>query len=214
MKKIIIQILLAAAALYLGYMCYESVQNPIQFQKLKKQRYDRVIQKLKDIRTAQDAFKSIHGTYTSSFDTLINFVKYDSLKTIRSIGELTDDQLEEGMTEQDALKKGLIIRDTIRVAALEELFGKNYPIDDLRYVPFTKKKHEFLMGTNMILTDSGIDVPVFEARISNMVIFEDLFDEYEDAILEENGERIRLNKYPGLKVGSVQEANNNVGNWE
>ena len=211
MKKIIIQILLAAAALYLGYMCYESVQNPIQFQKLKKQRYDRVIQKLKDIRTAQDAFKSIHGTYTSSFDSLINFVKYDSL---RSIGELTDDQLEEGMTEQDALKKGLIIRDTIRVAALEKLFGKNYPIDDLRYVPFTKKKHEFLMGTNMIWTDSGIEVPVFEARISNMVIFEDLFDEYEDAILEENGERIRLNKYPGLKVGSVQEANNNVGNWE
>ena len=37
---------------------------------------------------------------------------------------------------------------------------------------------------------------------------------HEDAILEENGERIRLNKYPGLKVGSVQEANNNVGNWE
>ena len=68
MKKIIIQILLAAAALYLGYMCYQSVQNPIQFQKLKKQRYDRVIQKLKDIRTAQDAFKSIHGTYTSSFN--------------------------------------------------------------------------------------------------------------------------------------------------
>ena len=201
MKKIIIQILLAAAALYLGYMCYQSVQNPIQFQKLKKQRYDRVIQKLKDIRTAQDAFKSIHGTYTSSFDSLINFVKYDSLKT-------------EGMTEQDALKKGLIIRDTMRVSALEQLFGKNYPIDDLRYVPFTKKKHEFLMGTNMIWTDSGIEVPVFEARISNMVIFEDLFDEYEDAILEENGERIRLNKYPGLKVGSVQEANNNVGNWE
>ncbi len=29
------------------------------------------------------------------------------------------------------------------------------------------------MGTNMIWTDSGIEVPVFEARISNMVIFED-----------------------------------------
>ena len=70
------------------------------------------------------------------------------------------------------------------------------------------------MGTNMICTDSGIEVPVFEARISKMQIFEDLFDEYEDAILEENGERIRLNKYPGLKVGSVKEANNNVGNWE
>ena len=133
---------------------------------------------------------------------------------MRSIGELTDDQLDQGMTEQEALKKGLIIRDTMRISALEQLFGKNYPIDDLRYVPFTKRKHEFLMGTNMIWTESGIEVPVFEARVNNMIIFEDLFEEYEDAILEYNGERKRLQKYPGLKVGSVAEANNNVGNWE
>ena len=212
--KIIIQIVLALAAIYLGYLCYASVQNPIQFEKLRNQRYDRIIQRLKDIRTAQDAYKSIHGVYTSSFDTLIHFVKYDSLKTVRSIGELTDDQLDQGMTEQEALKKGLIIRDTMRISALEQLFGKNYPIDDLRYVPFTKRKHEFLMGTNMIWTDSGIEVPVFEARVNNRVIFEDLFEEYEDAILEYNGERKRLQKYPGLKVGSVAEANNNVGNWE
>ena len=70
------------------------------------------------------------------------------------------------------------------------------------------------MGTNMIWTESGIEVPVFEARVNNMIIFEDLFEEYEDAILEYNGERKRLQKYPGLKVGSVAEANNNVGNWE
>lgn len=151
----------------------------------------------KILEQLQDAFKSIHGTYTSSFDSLINFVKYDSLKTVRSIGELTDDQLEEGMTEQDALKKGLIIRDTMRVSALEQLFGKNYRLMFFGMFLLLKRKHEFLMGTNMIWTDSGIEVPVFEARISNMVIFEDLFDEYEDAILEENGERIRLNKYPG-----------------
>ena len=35
-----------------------------------------------------------------------------------------------------------------------------------------------------------------------------------EQLLEENGERIRLKKYPGLKVGDLQEANNNVGNWE
>ena len=33
-------------------------------------------------------------------------------------------------------------------------------------------------------------------------------------ILQENGERKRLKKYPGLKVGDLKEANNNVGNWE
>ena len=70
------------------------------------------------------------------------------------------------------------------------------------------------MGTNTIYTESGLEVPVFEARISNMIIFEDLRDQYEEQLLEENGERKRLNKYPGLKVGYLNEANNNVGNWE
>ena len=101
------------------------------------------------------------------------------------------------------------------MAALQQLFGPNYPIDDLRYVPFTDKKHEFLMGTNKLWnSDATIQTPVFEARVNNMIIFEDIMDEYGDAVLEENGERFRLNKYPGLKVGSVKEANNNAGNWE
>ena len=47
-----------------------------------------------------------------------------------------------------------------------------------------------------------------------MVIFADLRDEYLDELKEENGNRIRINKYPGLKVGSLEEANNGAGNWE
>ena len=109
---------------------------------------------------------------------------------------------------------GIIIRDTIKAGALENVFSADFPIDDIRYVPFTQKKHQFKMATNTIYTESGLEVPVFEARISNMIIFEDLRNEYEEQILEENGERKRLNKYPGLKVGDINEANNNVGNWE
>ena len=215
MKKIIIQVALALVAIYLAYACYKSVANPIECDKIMAQRYEVIVQKLKDIRTAQEAYRSVHGEYTASFDSLINFVKYDSLKMVNAIGDLTDEMVDEGLTEADAAKQGLIIRDTIRVAALQQLFGPNYPIDDLRYVPFTDKKHEFLMGTNKLWnSDATIQTPVFEARVNNMIIFEDIMDEYGDAVLEENGERFRLNKYPGLKVGSVKEANNNAGNWE
>ncbi|MEI3153737.1 MAG: hypothetical protein V8S95_00405 [Odoribacter sp.] len=214
MKKLIIQIILAGIIIFLGYQCYQSIIVPQKFTEIKKQRYDRVSQRLKDIRTAQDAYKSIYGTYTSSFDTLINFIKYDSVKVVRSIGSLSDDDLEKGMTEAQAIKEGIIIRDTVRVNALESVFGKDYPIDDLRYVPYTQRKHQFRMGASSVITDSGIEVPVFEARVSNMIIFEDLRNQYNEQLLEENGERIRLKKYPGLKVGDLQEANNNVGNWE
>ena len=214
MKKLIIQIVLAAVIVFLGYQCYESIMVPQRFETIKKQRYDRIIQKLKDIRTAQEAYRTEKGKYTASFDTLINFIKYDSVKIIRSIGQLTDEQLEAGMTEAEAVKKGFIIREVMKVNALENIFGKNYAIDNLRYVPFTNKKYEFKMGTNLIKTDSGIEVPVFEARIYNKEIFENLDPIYHDYILQENGERLRLNKYPGLKVGDLNEANNNVGNWE
>ena len=214
MKKLIIQIILAGVIIFLGYKCYNSIMIPQRFTEIKKQRYERIVQRLIDIRTAQDAYKGVYGVYTGSFDTLINFIKYDSVKNVRSIGSLSDDDLEKGVTEAQAIKEGKIIRDTIKVNALEAVFSKDYPIDELRYVPFTKRKHQFKMGASSVFTDSGVEVPIFEARVSNMVIFEDIRDEYNDKLLEENGERKSLNKYPGLKVGDLKEANNNVGNWE
>lgn len=212
--RIIIQIVLALVIIFLGYQCYNSIMIPQKFQELKSQRYELITQRLKDIRTAQEAFKGARGYYANSFDTLIYFIKYDSVKVIRSIGSLTDDDIEKGVTEAQAIKEGRIIRDTIWESALTNVFGQDYPIDNIRYVPFTKHKHQFKMGASSIYTDSGIEVPLFEARVSNMEIFEDVRDQFNDQLLEENGERLRLKKYPGLKVGDLKEANNNVGNWE
>lgn len=214
MKKLIIQIVLAGLIVYLGYQCYQSVMIPQRFQNIKEQRYLRITQRLKDIRTAQEAYKEAYGQYTGSFDTLIHFIKYDSIKVVRSIGSLSDEDLENGVTEAQAIKEGKIIRDTVKASALENIFSQDYAIDDIRYVPFTKRKHQFKMGATKIWTDSGIEVPIFEAYVTNMVIFEDIRDEYNDELLEENGERKRLKKFAGLKVGDLKEANNNVGNWE
>ena len=214
MKKIIIQICLAVLIGFLGFQCYHSISVPQQFTKIKKQRYEVVIQKLMDIRSAQEAFKSVNNRYTYDFDSLISFIKYDSIKVVRSIGALTDEDLENGITEATAIKMGKIIRDTVKVAALTDVFRENYPIDDLAYVPFTARKHKFKMGATMVETTSGLDVPVFECKVSNMIIFENIRDLYEEELLQENGEKQRLNKYPGLKVGDITELNNNVGNWE
>ncbi|PXY01189.1 hypothetical protein DF185_11100 [Marinifilum breve] len=213
MKKVF-QILLAIAIVALAYLSYQSIMTPIEFGKIQKQRYDRIIDQLKDIRKAQVAYKDVNGKYTGSFDTLISFIKTDSMPLVKSEGTLTDEQYEAGMTEKEAVKKGFIIRDTIMIAALDTLFGKEYPIENLRYVPFTKGKHQFKMGAGVFITGSQVKVQVFEAKVSNMIIFEDVYEEFNEEIKEENGNRIRLNKYPGLKVGSLEEANNNAGNWE
>ena len=127
---------------------------PQRFKAIKEQRYDKIIQRLKDIRTAQDAFRSVSWQiYSEVSDSLIHFMKYDSVTIVRSIGTLTDEQLEAGMTEAEAIKKGLIIREKIQVNALENTFGKSYPIDMIKYVPFTNKKYESKMGAGKIKTE-------------------------------------------------------------
>jgi len=213
MKKIF-QILLFIAIIALAYLSYQSINKPLEFGKIKTQRYEKIIDQLKDIRKAQGAYKEVNGKYTGSFDTLISFIKTDSMPLIKSIGSLTDEQVEAGMTEKEAVKKGFITRDTIKISALDTIFGKEYAIENLKYVPFTKGQHEFKLGAGVFITGSQVKVQVFEARVSNMIIFEDIFEEYSEEIKELNGNRIRLNKYPGLMVGSLEEANNNAGNWE
>lgn len=148
MKKLIIQILLAAVIIFLGYQCYNSIMVPQKFKEIKELRYEKIIERLKDIRTAQEAYKGSFGRYTGSFDTLIQFIKFDSIKVVRSVGTLSDDQLEAGMTEAEAIKQGIILRDTVKVNALENVFNKDYQIDNIRYVPFTEKKHQFKMGAS------------------------------------------------------------------
>jgi len=100
------------------------------------------------------------------------------------------------------------------ISALDTIFSSSYAIDDLRFVPTTNKKYEFSIAKGIIITGSKVTVPVFEVKVSNSIIFNDLKPEYITEIKEENGDRLRLNKYPGLKVGSLTEANNGTGNWE
>ena len=209
--KTLIQIVLIAAALFITFLIYKSVQRPIEFEKAKDVRYEATIQKLKDIRKAQLAYKDINGKFTGSWDTLINFVQTDSLKLVKKYGMLTDSMIDAGLTEAKALKKGLIIRDTIKIGVLDSLFGKSYAIEKLKMIPVTDTIAEFHLGATVITTGSGIKVPVFEAKAHNNTILKNLDHQL---VINLNDQRRTNGKYPGLKVGSLTETNNNAGNWE
>ena len=123
MKKLIIQIILAGIIIFLWLLnATKSIKIPQQFKVIKEQRYARIADRLKDIRTAQEAYKGVYGKYTGSFDTLINFIKYDSVKVVRSIGSLSDEDLEKGITEAQAIKEGRIVRDTVKQGVFRNHF--------------------------------------------------------------------------------------------
>lgn len=209
--RTIIQISLIVAAIALTFFIYRGIQDPIEFEKARDDRYEATIEKLKDIRKAQLAYRDVYGRFTGSWDTLINFINYDSVRNIRKIGELTDSMIEAKITERRAVEMGLIIRDTIRVSVKEALFTPNFNTESLKYIPIPDTTAEFMLGQNIVTTGSGIPVPVFEAKAHNNIILRGLDRQY---VINMN-EQARLNeKYPGLKVGSLTETVNNAGNWE
>ena len=207
--KVTLKILLAAAVLLLVYMCYRSIMTPIEFNKEKDARESAIKARLIAIRKAQIEYKNVYKTHAGSFNDLVKFLKDDKLPFLIKEGVLTDEQLEKGMTEKEAVKKGLIRRDTIWVVAKDTLFGKNYNVDDLANVPGTSVK--FSMDTATLTSGSGYTVKVFEAGVKYDDYLGDL-DKQLVVNLKDKAEK--LEKYPGLRVGSLTEINNNAGNWE
>lgn len=206
------KLLLIVSAGALAFLCYESIVTPIEFNEVRDAREKVIVERLIDIRRAETEYRNIKGDYTASFDTLINFIKNDKAKIVLKEGELTDKQLEEGMTEKKAVKLGLIKRDTTYVSMLENLFGADYPVDSLRYIPFSSPRQEFTLEKAEITTGSaGIKVKVMAAKAPYASYLNDL-DKQELINLIETTEK--LEKFPGLKFGDIEQANNNAGNWE
>ncbi len=204
-----IRVILFIVIIVLGYYLYESIMEPIRFNREKDKREKAAIERLKDIRKAEVAYKHKYGKFTGSFDTLIHFVKYDSMPVIRAIGSIPD-SLYGVITDEEAIKRGIIIRDTSYVPILDTLFGKNFPIDSIRYVPYCDTA-QFFLGAGQIETGSKVKVQVFEAHVLNDVLLHGL---NKQLIINYNAEREKIVGYPGLKVGSLTEATNNAGNWE
>lgn len=209
--KTVLQILLFIAAVVLSFFIYKSIQRPIQFEKAKKVRYDATVERLKDIRKAELAYKDVYGKFTGSWDTLINFIVNDSVITVRKVGELNDSMVEAGISERKAIQMGLIVRDSARVSALEAVFHNGFDAKSLKYVPVPGEPSEFHLGATVIITGSGIGVPVFQAKAHNNVILRGLDPQL---VINLNDQRRTNEKYPGLMVGSLTETVNNAGNWE
>ena len=207
--KVTLKILLAVAVVLLAYMCYRSVMGPIEFDKTREQRENLIKARLIDIRKAQIEYKNIHKVHAANFDELSKFLKDEKLPFLIKEGVLTDEQLEKGMTEKEAVKKGLIRRDTVWVTAVDTLFGKGYNVDDLRNVPGANV--QFTMDTATLTSGSGYTVKVFQCGVQ----YDDYLGDLDKQLvynLKDKAEK--MNKYQGLRVGSIEEINNNAGNWE
>ena len=227
--KTVINIVLGLCAAALVYVCYGSIMGPINFDNMKKAREKEIIARLIDIRKAQVEYRNTHqGVYTASFDTLIDFIKTAKLPFVKKEGALTDAQLEAGMTEKKAMKlinkakktgnwkevekEGLMNfkRDTMWVSVLDTIFPKGFNADSLRYVPFGNGK-QFEMASRQDTTKAGAPLNLFQAQTPYETYMGDMDKQQ---LLNLKDLQTKLGKYCGLRVGDIEQPNNNAGNWE
>ena len=212
MKKglsIIINIVLFAIIVLLAWQVVKSIQAPIKFNTEQKAREAQVIKRLIDIRNAEVLYKNANSKYTDNFDTLIMFCQNDSIPVVEMISK----QNMEDSTYYT-------VYDTIGfIKVMDSIRGRrtDFNINDLKVVPFSQPKQNFELeaGTK---ESSGIKVPIFEARTPYEVYLAQpgaAFSEKEWKQRVDNlrAEKESIHRYPGLKVGSMEEASTE-GNWE
>lgn len=199
MKSNIVKIVLAVVILVLGYFVVKSIMAPVKFENTKAKREQVVIDKLKKIRDVQIAYKGINDRYTSSFDTLIDFIKNGQIPVVKMIADPNDTTFTK------------TINDTIGyVLVVDTLFKKEdgFTPDNLRFIPFSDRQ-EFEMDAGRIEI-SKTQVNVFEVKAHYIYVLHGMD---EQLIINLRKKLKELEKYEGLKVGSMVEASTD-GNWE
>ena len=228
--KIIVEIALAAIICLVGWLIVKSVQKPVEFNNEVAARSKVGIQRLKDIRTLQVAFKSVNGRFSPTVDSLKMFYESGKMDIVMQIGS-HDDSLAVANTEaikkankklkpdqllvklQEAYAAGQkVVFSTVTSIAVKDTLFHNRPdfcIDSLAFIPFSGRQRTEMEA--IVKTVSGVQVPLFEARMPYKALCKGLDNQLR---INLDAERRDQNKYEGLQVGSVTAPNNNAGNWE
>lgn len=192
-----IRLVLWALVLGLGYALFNTIMNPIRFNKEKKDRSADVIERLKDVRKAQIAFKEVNRFYAQSFNELIPFV--DSGKF--TIVQRRDEELKyyNEIYREYQLKDTTYV-DTLGYASIKDsIFSADYNLEKLRFIPHTENVELKLRAGK--IKSGKLNVHVFEARAPK--------EEYLVGLDED----LVKNASKDLVVGSMTSAKIN-GNWE
>ena len=224
-KKVLTYVIFPVIIVGLVYALVESVMAPVEFNKHRAYREGVAIQRLKDVRDLQVAFKNVNGRFASSIDTLQAFYNEGKMKIVMQVGS-QDDSLAMANTKKlkaryprikpaqllERYNNGerLVFQIENEVPVKDTLFKHrtDFCIDSLAFIPFSG---DSLIMESAVKTVSGVKVPLFEASMPFKSLLKGLDNQLR---INLDAEREDQGRYKGLKVGSVTAPNNNAGNWE
>ena len=154
-KNLLIYLVFPVIIIGMTYAIVQSVMEPVNFNNDKEAREAVGIQRLKDIRDLQVAFKSQYGRFSPTLDSLKDFYNNGKIKLVMQIGSqddsvavehtklikrrnprITPQQMYEMYAKGDRQLVFQIERDTL-VRQVLFLDRPDFNIDSLAFVPFS-----------------------------------------------------------------------------
>jgi hypothetical protein len=192
--KIVINVLLVALIAFLAYMLYANIKDPIAFHAEKDSRSKVVVERLKDIRKAQEIYRDIKGEFASSFDSLLYVLKNDSIPFENIIGD-----------PDDPTNMEKVVRTITYSAAIDSIRSLGLNLDSLRYVPFSK-------GTEFTIDADTIS---YQQSVVSVVEVSTRWKEFMGGFASKRYAKYdsRYDPENRLKFGDMSKPNL-TGNWE
>lgn len=192
--KLAINLLLLILIGVLIWVLVGSISEPIEFRAEKTRRERVVVDKLIEIRKAQELYRSITGNFANSFDTLKQVLSTDSFRIIQVFGDPDDPNNTEA-----------IRYDTLYRSSADSIAFLGMNLDSLRYVPYGGGQTFSIQADT--LTYQSTLVQVVEVSVPRKVFMgrfaDKSFARYDNSY---NPESL-------LKFGDMN-APNLSGNWE
>ena len=229
-RKIFAYLILPLCIVGLVYLNVKSISEPVNFKKHREYRESVAVQRLKDIRELQVAFKNVNAHYASTIDSLKQFYNEGNMMITLQVGS-KDDSLAMANTKKVTSKlrglKGeklnqklyelylagepnLVFEVKRAVPVRDTLFSHrtDFCVDSLAFIPFSG---DSVIMESTVKKVSGVNVPLFEASMPFKSLLKGLNNQLR---INLDAEREDQGRYKGLQVGSVTQPNNNAGNWE
>jgi hypothetical protein len=215
--KPILSIVLWIVTLFFGYLIYQSVQAPIEFDKLKEKRFQIAVNKMLDIKSAQLAYKTVKGKYTDNLDSLVSFIENEKFTIVErkdtSVIDV-DKNRAYGLTV-DAKGTGGYFKDIVvtkilgKVSIKDSLFKGSDRYKKLDVVKIGNIETKIAMKAGIIERDE-LKIAVFEAKL----IKASLLSDQDPALIAKENKVVSVEGINGeyILLGSLEEVSMS-GNW-
>ncbi len=213
-RKLHIVIILVLLALigFFAYKLYQSIAEPVRFEAVKQERYEKVVGQLIKLRDAETAHKLIVGRYTDDINALAAFIDTAQFAlTQKRDSSVVDVEKNRryGLSGTGGYYKEITIVDTLGFRSVKDSLFNNVDIKSLLDYPVEGAPGKISLEVDTVVDGENL-ISVFEAKASKAEI---LYDQPERLVKQElEVKAVEAIDGAYIKVGSLEEVTTS-GNW-